>query len=131
MLAGKGFTLSGPRAIPSRTSPPHLGQKVRVASGLRSHLHVKASAAARSISAVKDQIFNRNEELAALNLRLDNDPKDMLILLGPANCGKSVSFNDPLRSFVTQLILCLLLSNSLHPLRLKLYPLVCSAYLKK
>ncbi|KAG7667963.1 hypothetical protein KSW81_005881 [Nannochloris sp. 'desiccata'] len=50
MLAGKSVTLSRPRAVPSRTSPPQLGQKVPLAGGLRSH---------------------------------------MLILLGPANCGKS------------------------------------------
>jgi hypothetical protein len=36
MLAGKGFTLSRPRAVPSRTSPPQLGQKVLLAGGLRS-----------------------------------------------------------------------------------------------
>jgi hypothetical protein len=96
MLAGKGFTLSRPRAVPSRASPPHLELKVCLASGVRSHLHVKASAAARSSSAVKDQIYNREEERAALNQRFDNEPKDMLILLGPANCGKSVSFKNPL-----------------------------------
>ncbi|KAG7674180.1 putative Uncharacterized ATP-binding protein MJECL15 [Nannochloris sp. 'desiccata'] len=88
MLAGKGFTLSRPRAVPSRTSPPQLGQKVRLAGGLRSHLHLKASAAGSS-SAVFGKIFNRKEELAALNLRFAKNPKDMLILLGPANCGKS------------------------------------------
>ena len=88
MLAGKGFTLSRPRAVPRRTSPPQLGQKVRLAGG-RSHLHLKAS---RSFSAVNDRIFNRKEELAALNLRFNNEPGDVLILLGPVNCGKSVSF---------------------------------------
>jgi hypothetical protein len=93
MLAGKGFTFSRPRAVPSRTSPPHLEQKARfLAGGLRSRFQVTASAAARSLSAVNDQIFNRKEELAALNLRFAKNPKDMLILLGPANCGKSVSF---------------------------------------
>ena len=91
-MAGKGFFFSRPRAVPSRPSPPHLGQKVRLAGGLRSHLHVKASAAARSLSAVEDEFFYRKEELAALNLRFDKNPKEMLILLGPANCGKSVSF---------------------------------------
>jgi hypothetical protein len=98
MLAGKGFSLSRPRAVPSRTSPPQLGQKVRLAGGLRYHLHVKASAtarsssaAARSSSAVQDQMFNRKEELAALNEVFDDIPSELLILLGPANCGKSVS----------------------------------------
>ncbi|KAG7672512.1 hypothetical protein KSW81_001475 [Nannochloris sp. 'desiccata'] len=89
MLAGKGFTLSRPRAVPSRTSPPQLGQKVRLAGGLRSHQHLKASAAARSLSAVNDQIFNRKEELAALNEVFDDSPSELLILLGPANCGKT------------------------------------------
>ncbi|KAG7674735.1 hypothetical protein KSW81_006161 [Nannochloris sp. 'desiccata'] len=65
-----------------------LGQKVRLAGSLRPRLHLAASAAGSS-SAVKDQIFNRKEELAALNLRFDKNPKDMLILLGPANCGKT------------------------------------------
>ncbi|KAG7674731.1 hypothetical protein KSW81_006157 [Nannochloris sp. 'desiccata'] len=55
---------------------------------MRPRLHLAASAAGSS-SAVKDQIFNRKEELAALNLRFDKNPKDMLILLGPANCGKT------------------------------------------
>ena len=91
MLAGKGFTLSRPRAVPRRTSPPQLGQKVRLAGG-RSHLHLKASAASRSFSAVNDRIFNRKEELVALKLRFDSEPGDVLILLGPVNCGKSVSF---------------------------------------
>jgi hypothetical protein len=95
MLAGKGFTISRPRAVPSRTSPPQLGQKVRLAGGLRSHLHLKASASqGSSSSAVFGKIFNRKEELAALNLRFDKTPKDMLILLGPANCGKTVSFQE-------------------------------------
>ncbi|KAG7674196.1 hypothetical protein KSW81_006024 [Nannochloris sp. 'desiccata'] len=35
MLAGKGFTISKPRAVPSRTSPPQIGQKVRLAGSLR------------------------------------------------------------------------------------------------
>ena len=92
MPTGKGFTLSRPRAVPSQTTPRQLGQKVRFAGDLRSHLHLKASAAARSLSAVNDQIFNRKEELAALNLRFNDEPGDVLILLGPVNCGKSVSF---------------------------------------
>ena len=92
ILAGKGFSLSRPRPVPSRTSPPHLGQKLHLAGGLRYHLHVKVSAAARSLSAVKDQMFNRKEELAALNEVFDDIPSELLILLGPANCGKSVSF---------------------------------------
>jgi hypothetical protein len=95
MLAGKGFTLSKPRAVPSRPSPLYLEQKVRVAGGPRYHLHVKASAAARSSSAVKDQIYNREEERAALNGVYDGLPSELLILLGPANCGKSVSFQEP------------------------------------
>ena len=85
MLAGKGFTLSRPRAVPSRTSPHHLGQKLHLAGGLRSHLHVKASA-------VEDQFFNRKKELAAFKEVFDGSPKELLILLGPANCGKTVSF---------------------------------------
>ncbi|KAG7672243.1 putative ATP-binding protein [Nannochloris sp. 'desiccata'] len=89
MLAVKGFTLSRPRAVPSRTSPPQLGQKVRLAGGLRSHLPLKASASQGSSSAVFGKIFNRKEELAALNLRLDDSPSELLILLGPANCGKT------------------------------------------
>jgi hypothetical protein len=94
MLAGKGFTFSRPRAVPSRTSPPHLEQKARfLAGGLRSRFQVTASAAARSfLSAVNDQMFNRKEELAALNEAFDDIPSELLILLGPANCGKSVSF---------------------------------------
>jgi Cdc6-like AAA superfamily ATPase len=96
MLAGKGFTLSRPRAVPSRPSPPHLEQNVRLAGGVGFHLHVKASAAARSISAVNDQFLNREEERSALNLRFDKNPKEMLILLGPANSGKSVSVKNPL-----------------------------------
>ncbi|KAG7670045.1 hypothetical protein KSW81_008183 [Nannochloris sp. 'desiccata'] len=51
MLAGKGFTISKPRAVPSRTSPPQIGQKVRLAGSLR--------------------------------------PRELLIVLGPANCGKT------------------------------------------
>jgi hypothetical protein len=121
MLAGKGFTISRPRAVPSRTSLVYLGQKVRLAGGLRSRLHVTASAAARSLSAVNDQIFNRKEELAALNDVFDDSPSELLILLGPANCGKTVSFSEaskrpPLDPFVADLTLCLLVSTSLHPL---------------
>ena len=73
-----------------RTSPPQLGQKVRIAVGLRSNLHVKASAAGSS-SAVFGKIFIRKEELAALNEVFDDSPSELLILLGPANCGKTVS----------------------------------------
>ncbi|KAG7674485.1 hypothetical protein KSW81_000139 [Nannochloris sp. 'desiccata'] len=89
MLAVKGFTLSRPRAVPSRTSPPQLGQKVRLAGGLLSHLHLKASAAARSLSAAEDEFFNRKEELASLKEVFDDSPSELLILLGPANCGKT------------------------------------------
>ena len=92
ILAGKGFTLSWLRAVPRRTSPPQFGQKVRLASGLRPRLHLKALAAARSLSAVNDPFFNRIEELAALNEVFDDSPSELLILLGPANCGKTVSF---------------------------------------
>ena len=94
MLVGKGFTLSGPRVVPSRTSPLHLGQNVRLAGVLRSHLPVKASAAGSSISG--NEIFNRKEELAVLKRRLDEEPSELLILLGPANCGKTVSFRERL-----------------------------------
>ena len=118
MLGGKGFTLSRPSAVPSRTSPPQLGQKVRLAGGLRSRLHVTASAAARSSSAVFGKIFNRKEELAALNLRFAKNPKDMLILLGPANCGKTVSFFRSLLILCCRSIFRLLISTSLHTLRL-------------
>jgi hypothetical protein len=93
MLAGKGFPPSRPRAVPSRTPPLQMGQKVRLAGGLRSHLPVKASAASgSSISAVGDEIFNKKEELAALKRRLDGQPSELLMLLGPADSGKTVSF---------------------------------------
>ncbi|KAG7674719.1 hypothetical protein KSW81_006146 [Nannochloris sp. 'desiccata'] len=52
MLAGKGFTISKPRAVPSRTSPPQSEQKVRLAGSLRPRFQ-------------------------------------LLIVLGPANCGKT------------------------------------------
>ncbi|KAH7619447.1 putative ATP-binding protein [Nannochloris sp. 'desiccata'] len=58
MLAGKGFTISKPRAVPSRTSPPQIGQKVRLAGSLRPRFQVTA-------------------------------PGELLIVLGPANCGKT------------------------------------------
>jgi hypothetical protein len=92
MLAGKGFTISKPRAVPSRTSPPQIGQKVRLDGSLRPRFQVTASAAARSSSAVFGKIFNRKEELAALNEVFDDSPSELLIVLGPANCGKTVSF---------------------------------------
>ncbi|KAG7674197.1 putative Uncharacterized ATP-binding protein MJECL15 [Nannochloris sp. 'desiccata'] len=89
MLAGKGFTISKPRAVPSRTSPPQIGQKVCLAGSLRPRFQVTASAAARSSSAVFGKIFNRKEELAALNEVFDDSPSELLIVLGPANCGKT------------------------------------------
>ncbi|KAH7619786.1 putative ATP-binding protein [Nannochloris sp. 'desiccata'] len=36
-----------------------------------------------------DKIFNREDELAALIKLFDSNPRDLRILLGPANCGKS------------------------------------------
>ncbi|KAG7674713.1 putative ATP-binding protein [Nannochloris sp. 'desiccata'] len=89
MLAGKGFTISKPRAVPSRTSPPQSEQKVRLAGSLRPRFQVTAWAAARSSSAVFGKIFNRKEELAALNEVFDDSPSELLIVLGPANCGKT------------------------------------------
>ena len=91
MLAGTGFPPSWPRAALSRTSPSELGQKFRLASGLRPRLLIKA--ATTQASASNDQIFNRREELAFLQQRFDNRPREVLILLGPANCGKTVSFS--------------------------------------
>jgi ABC-type sugar transport system ATPase subunit len=41
------------------------------------------------------EFFNRKEVLAALNEVFDDSPSELLILLGPANCGKSVSFYQP------------------------------------
>ncbi|KAH7623804.1 putative ATP-binding protein [Nannochloris sp. 'desiccata'] len=66
------------------------GKKVCLAGVLRPRLRVKASAASGSLlSALKDQIFNRKDELAALKRRFDEEPSELLILLGPANCGKT------------------------------------------
>ena len=59
-----------------------------MADGLRPRLHVTAAA---SSSAAKDSLFNRKEELAALKEVFDDSPNELLILLGPANCGKTVS----------------------------------------
>ena len=109
MLAGQGFIHSRHRAVLSRTSPSHLVQRVRLA-GLRPRVPVKVSAAVRSLSGVKDNFFNREEELAALDLRFAKNPRELLILLGPLNCGKSVSSSKAIRSFVADLILCLLSS---------------------
>ena len=102
MLAGRGLPQSRPSAALRVKFPLQLGQKVRVAGGLRPRLQVTASA--RSSGA--DSIFNRKEELAALNSRFEKNPSELLILLGPANCGKSVSFFRSLFIFCCQSNFC-------------------------
>ena len=102
MLAGRGLPQSRPSAAVREKFPAQLAQKVRVAGGLRPRLQVTASA--RSSGA--DSIFNRKEELAALNEVFDDSPSELLILLGPANCGKSVSFFRSLFIFCCQSNLC-------------------------
>ena len=102
MLAGRGLPQSRPSAALREKFPVQLGQNVRVAGGLRPRLQVTASA--RSSGA--DSIFNRKEELAALNEVFEKNPSELLILLGPANCGKSVSFFRSLFIFCCQSHLC-------------------------
>jgi hypothetical protein len=92
MLAGTKFPPSRPRAVLSRTHSRQVGQNVHLASYLRSHLPVKALALSRSeLMALEDQIFNRKDELATLNLRFNEDPSELLILLGPPDTGITVS----------------------------------------
>ena len=66
-------------------------KEVRLTCSLRPRLHSRASVAARSHSAFKDEFFERSDELAALDSRFDNKPYDILLLSGPWGSGKTAS----------------------------------------
>ena len=66
-------------------------QKAQLTCILRRRLHARASVASRSLSAFKDEFFNRDDELAALDNRFDFKPYSILLLSGPTSSGKTVS----------------------------------------
>ena len=85
----KAFTHLSPRA---GLRGDNQRQNACVAGSLRPRLCALASVGARSLSDLRDEFANREDEVAALNGRFNARPANVLVLLGPESCGKTVSF---------------------------------------